>query len=127
MKRLIIISLALVSLLLSQAAAPFVTVVATVPPAIGQPGVTLAWDTTNKLLVVTFIVSNATGVTSTLFTTSYNPRTIEGVSAGALTLSVGGVTTLLRHNLPTDPLTYSIGNTTTVLSSCTTACPAIPW
>jgi hypothetical protein len=123
-------------LLFGQAAAPFATVAATVPPAIGQPGVSLAFDTTNKLLIITYTVQSATGAAVQLFSTSYNPHTLEGVVGGGFTVSAAGVTTITTHNLAADPLKYSIGTASTVLATCTTvtpvptgqlACPVIPF
>ena len=122
--------------MLAQAATPFTSVAPTVPPAIGQPGVSLAWDTTNKNLVVTFSVANAANTATTVTTMAYNPRLIEGINAGGVNLGMGGVTVLLKHNLATDPLTYQIGTATAVLATCSTvtplptgatACPTIPW
>lgn len=125
-----------------QVGAPFVTVTPGIPPAIGQPGVTLSWDTTNKLLVATFTTANSAGTVSTLSTVSYNPHTLEGSNAGGVLLSFGTVAVLLKHNLVTDPMVYQIGVSSssgtvgTIVSTCTTvspvptgqtACPALPF
>jgi len=123
-------------LMRGQAGAPFTTVAATVPPAIGQPGVTLAWDTTNKLLVVTFNTANASGTISPLTTISYNPRAVEGANPAGAAFSVAGLAVLLKHNLATDPLIYQISTATAMLAQCSTttptptgqvACPALPF
>lgn len=139
MKRILIsigLAIAFALLLSSQAAAPFASVAAVVPPAIGQPGVSLAFDTTNKLVVLTFQTANAAGVISTLTTISYNPRTLEGVNAGGSNFSLAGISVLVKHNLAADPLIYQVGNATAVLASCSTvtpvpagqtACPTIPF
>lgn len=139
---LVAIALLTTSLSLAQAGTPFVTVPGSTPPPIGQPSVSLAWDTTNKLLVVTFSATNSTGVSQVLTTSSYNPHTLEGIGAGGFVLSIGGVAVLLQHNLPTDPLSYQIGvsNATgtivTMAATCSklqppptgqTACPALPF
>lgn len=126
MKRLtlaIAISILLEISIFAQAAAPFLTVAPLIPPAVGQPGVTLAQDATNKFVVVTFQAFNAAGVLSTLTTFSYNPRLLEGVSGGAMTFSLGGVTLMLTHNLAADPLVYQLGNSVKVLASCSTVSP----
>jgi len=54
---------------------------------------------------------------------SYNPRVLEGNNAGGFTLSFGGITIIYKHNLATDPLTYSVGNATTVLVSGSSPVP----
>lgn len=124
----------------AQAATPFANTSPSVPPAIGTPGVSLAFDTTNKLLVVTFSTANATGTISTLTTIAYNPRAIEGT--GGAVVSFAGVAVILQHNLPTDTLLYQVGasnaagtivtmqaqcSRATPLPTGVPACPAIPW
>jgi hypothetical protein len=128
-----------------QTGTPFVSTAAIVPPSIGSPGVSLAWDTTNKFLVVTFSIANATGAVSTLSTWSYNPHTLEGSGGGETVVEAAGTIVLLIHNKPADPLTYQIGvsvpgptgaTITTIAAQCTTvtpvptgqtACPALPF
>ena len=129
----------------AQPGTPFASTLPSIPPAIGAPGVSLAWDTTNKLLVITYTVNNSAGTPSTLTTIPYNPHTLEGIGAGGVVFSAGGTIVMLQHNKPTDPLSYSIGTSTTtttgsvitsVSASCTivtptptgqTACPALPF